>query len=931
MNEKKIFYSLISGGLAGGFFASIVVSSFLEIIGEFTTVSFIYLILIGLVIGLFSIIIYKFNHIFTINIECGKKRDFQYSAVSALFLLSILYGIYIFNENTYLSFLFLPIVYGICIWINIILFSSFYKESEVNKLSPIGGSFGGVLGGLLISLIYILIIDFSIDEGYFVLLAFVLGLIGGLIGFSIVSYFNIFANSKESGFLIVSRRKPIMIFGFSIILALLAITSYAYWDSMNLNNDISVSNVGEKIFDCSNLYSISNVSNNYYSKEKMIYFLENRTNKSIDIFAELSLLTGDEKWAKEFKNLLIKDARNNLFVGAGSFRIWQYETMMRAYYYNLLSDAYPDLFTDSENELILNWFNKINEQGFKITWDDYIYSFIFKKTPDGLYANQEIGAGMVSVLSDVLKDKYSNLSMTDKDYISNQGVGWKGNFRNPDDGIVYHQQIWVKNAYMMAKYGGQEKYLNRTNAKNSFEWVLVQWPSNGMSPAYNSPFFYTPFDIMYLGANLFHDGRYLWLANAMLDNEMSDSNRTIDYIIGLEYLNESLSPISPEIGSCYVRGTTGIAQKPGSIMPDKIVLREGWNKDNLYALLNLRFSGWHSYKATNSFISVMYGEPFVVEKLELKNHSWLPKGKADHRDKKIDRTELNGFQIETTGLQKIIFQITGIGSSWAQDPPRFAEVLTFNSTPLADYSITRISNWHGWDNTRTSVLVKGNDSFLVVFDQNKGKSVGKVAVNWHLKGDAEISDRSIKLSNNNYSMNVHFPHLEEDYRIEIQPTKYLYSPAGDIHRSDYDLYMISVNKTEAGFITLFYPGKVNASHKIEKIDIRDSHNDSIHPDALGVGITNLDESFIIGKGNGRDVYSYDRVDTNADIFIMRKNRSMIDVSFKNATVIKIMFDRIPLYIEQNGNVLLKGQEWQYLDETIIINPNTDQGYIQIRI
>jgi len=131
-------------------------------------------------------------------------------------------------------------------------------------------------------------------------------------------------------------------------------------------------------------------------------------------------------------------------------------------------------------------------------------------------------------------------------------------------------------------------------------------------------------------------------------------------------------------------------------------------------LLNLRFSGWHSYKATNSFISVMYGEPFLVEKLELKNHSWLPRGKADHRDKKIDRAELNGFQIETTGLQKIIYLITGIGSYWAQDPPRFTEVLAFNTTKIADYSITKISNWHGWDNTRTSVMVKGNDSFIVV-------------------------------------------------------------------------------------------------------------------------------------------------------------------------------------------------------------------------
>lgn len=929
MSDNKIFSSLVAGGLAGGLFSYIVVSIFLKMIGEFTTLSFNYLILIGLIIGLFSIIFYKFFIIFNMNIGYYKKVNFQYSAILALVLSSVLYGIYIYNENIYLSFLFLSIIYGICIWIVTILSSSFYKKSKINKMSPIGGGFGGFLGGLLISLIYILIMDFSMDEGYFVLLAFVLCLIGGITGISIVCFFNIFAISKERGFLIFSSRKTIIISGFLIIFALLAITSYAYWDSMNLNKNISGLNDEENIFDCSSLNSMSNVSNND-SKEKLIYFLENRNNKSIDVLGALSLLTGDEKWAKEFKNLLIEDARNNLFVGAGSYRIWQYETTMRADYYNLLSDAHPDLFADSENELILNWFNKINEQGFKIPWDDYIYSFIFKKTPDGLYANQEIGTGMISVLSDVLKDKYPESSRKDKDYIFNHGVGWKGNFRNPDDGIVYHQQIWVKNAYMMAKYGGQEKYLKSINAKNSFEWVLAQWPPNGMSPAYNSPSIYTPFDIMYLGANLFHDGRYLWLANIMLDDEMKNPNRKIDYIIGLEYLNESLSPITPEVRSCYIRGTTGIAQKPAAIKPDKIVLREGWNKDSLYALLNLRFSGWHSYKATNSFISVMYGEPFVVEKLELKNHPWIPKGKADHRDKKIDRTELNGFQIEKTGLQEVIYQITGLGNEWAQDPPRFAEVLAFNSTPIADYSITRISDWHGWDNTRTSVMVKGNDSFIVVFDQNKGKSDGKVAVKWHLKGDAQIGDQTIRLTNKNYSMNVHFPHFEEWYRAEIKDDVYEYPPAGDIHKADYDFNMISENKSEVGFVTLFYPERGNRSYKIQNIDVRNYDNRSMYPDGLGVNIKEQDRTYMISTGNGKDILNYNETDTDARFFIMLKENSSTQIFFKNASIFKIYSDKPPFYIEQNGIKLNKYSDWQYSNGIIIFKTISEEGYVKLK-
>lgn len=929
MSDKKIASSLIAGGLAGGFFASIAVSSFLKFIGEFTTFSFIYPILIGLVIGLFSIIIYVFINISSITIKYNKKRNFQNSATLSLVLSSILYGTYIFNENTYLCLVFLSIIYGICIWINTILFSSFNERGEIKKFSLIGGCFGGVQGGILISLIYILIIDFSIDEGYFVLLAFILALLGGLIGISIVNFFNIYASSIDNRFLIVSKKTPIMIFNLFIIFTLLAITSYAYWGSMNLNNNISGSNVEEKIFECSSLDSTSNISDNYYSKDKIIYFLENQTNKSIDIFAILYLLTDDEKWSSKFKNLLIEDARSDLFVGAGSFRIWQYETMMRAYYYNLLSEANPDLFNDSENELILNWFNKINEQGFKITWDDYIYSFIFKKTPDGLYANQEIGSGMVSVLSGVLENKYPGISKKDKEYISKHGVGWKGNFRNPDDGIVYHQHLWIKNAYMISKFGGQENYLYSNNSRNSFEWILLQWPSNGISPAYNVPANYTPLDIMVLGSDLFHDGRYLWLANIMLENEMENPNRFLDSFIGLEYWNDKLSPVVPEAGSCYISGTTGIATKPGPIKPDKIVLREGWNEDSLYALLNLRFSGWHSYKATNDFISIMYGEPFVVEKLELKNHSWIPKGKADHRDKKIDRTELNGFQIEKTGLQKVIYQITGLGNEWAQDPPRFAEVLAFNSTPIADYSITKISDWHGWDNTRTSVLVKGNDSFIVVFDQNKGESEGKVAVNWHLKGDAEIGDQSIRLTNKIYSMNVHFPHSEDWYRTEIKEDKYVDPPAGEIHKADYVLNMISDGKSEGGSITLFYPERGNQSHKIEHIDVRDLKNRSMYPDALGVDINQIDKSYTIGKGNGREIIQYDGIDTDAGIFILHKNDRIIELSFRAATIFKINSDRYPASLEQNGIELVKGRDWEFLNNRILIKSIGDQGFIRV--
>lgn len=929
MNNNKVAFGLIGGGLAGSLVAGIILSSLLKITGQYTTNPLLYLILLGLLISLFSIFIFKLKSFQIKETLWYNNNNFFRFVILTILFTSILYGIYIHKENIYISLFFLALIYSTGIWVNYYLLNSIQANKKLFAI--IGGGIGGFFSGIIISLIYLIVINASIDEGYFVLLSFVLALIGSIFGLSISIALKTYEYSESKRSLSKSERAPIIFSLLLIFLSLLYFTSFNYWGNMELNKAGYTSDDENQTFKCNDLNSDPNKLPYSYSKNDIINFLENKFDKKIDTFAVLYLLSKDEKWSNEFKKIIIDDARNESYLGvSGSVKAWQYEVMLRAYYYDLISKDNPDIFKDAENDLILNWFKKINEGAYKTTWADHIYGFLFKRSPDGLYANQEIGAGMLSVLSDVLESKYPEISKENREYISEYGVGWKGNFRNPDDGIVYHQHVWMKNAYMMANFGGQEDYLFSNNSRNSFEWVLLQWPPNGISLAYNSPLTYTPFDIMTLGAHLFDDGRYLWLSNNMLKNDMMRQDLNMDHNVGLEYWDETLIPVVPKTGSCYLSGTTGIASNPGPLKSDKIVLREGWNEDSLFALLNLRFSGWHSYKATNSFISVMYGEPFVVEKLELKNHSWLPKGKADHRDKKIDRTELNGFQIEKKGLQKIIYQITGLGNEWAQDPPRFAEVLTFNSTPIADYSITKISDWHGWDNTRTSVMVKGNDSFIVVFDQNKGKSDDKVAVNWHLKGEAEIGDQYVKLTNNNHSMNVHFPHNEKDYNVEIHPTEYLYPPAGEIHNADYDIYMTSENKYEVGFITLFYPNKGNGTYEIKNIDIIDSDKKSGYTDALGINITKLGETFIIGKGKGNYLNKYDGIETDADIFVMHKNYGSIEFAFSNATIFNIISDRNPSIVEENGNMLVKNSDWQYSNEKILLNISIINGYIKIK-
>lgn len=842
------FFTVLFGGAVGGAIAAIILPKFLQNIGEYSNnisvFSMIFLgLLSGFTMGCIFLVKICYNHFF--------KRRGEIKIVHSIILIVILYvsiflGLIFFGNYKLVTWLLLCFLFSLSIYIG--FFNNYYsnKNCGIKAFSSIlGSAAGGVFAGIIVSLAYIHRINFSIDEGYFILIMFLLCLIGAVVGITISIAIIIFEYISREEIVLIRSMLPDNVKFISIVLILnllLPITAYNYWEEMGLNEDDVIDLETEKPFMCfSNNKATSMTSNVGYNND-LINFLESKPNKTIDVFAVLYLLTEDEKWANSFKKILLNEAQNRKFIEAsGSVKGWQYYAMIRPYYYLLLTEKNPSLFTNSEQKLILDWFKEINEQAFNVEWVDYIYGFIFKKMPEGPYKNQEIGAGLLAVLSDVLKDEYPDLVEKDIKYLNNYGVGWQRNFRNPDDGIVYHQHIWVKNAYMMAKYGEQDKYLISNNTKNSFEWILLQWPSNGISPAYNIPVDNTPFDIMVLGGGLLNDGRYLWLAERMLEDEVKNIDREIDSIVGLEYWHNNITPIKPIVGSCYLKGTTGIAQAPKSLKPDKIILRDGWEYHSLYALINLRFSGWHSYKGTNSFVSIMHGEPFVVEKLESKQHKWIPKGKADHRDKKILREELNGFQMEKIGFEKIIYEITGLDSPWAQDPPRFSEVIAFNSTPIADYAITEISDWHGWTHQRASVLVKGDDPFIVVFDYAKGKKSNKVAITWHLKGDFEIGNQSIKLSQNNYSLFVYYPNLQNDCsEIKFFETNYTNTPAVEVHNSSIDLYLLSKGeKSEIYFVTLFYP--LNEDKDID--------NDALPNTLENISVTKTDEIVFMRSDN----------------------------------------------------------------------------------
>jgi hypothetical protein len=935
---STIFGTLI-GGVVGAFLAYVIETKLLQHIDEFNEAAEAsYVVVLGILIGLitFCILMAERNIRNLGGFDITRVRLLSVTMV-ILVALGVFFGLRFIAGTDIVAWVLLSSSFSLGICLGSRFFSSFARGPRSTSLLYILGSgVGGVTGGILVTLALLWRVNFSIDEGFAALLALLLSLIGGIVGLSIGTFRIISSLVFERGVEpiqsergMLSRKQGLLAI-FLIIVLILPLVTFQYYGAMGLSEDSArVGNWDEEsIFSCSTFDAENTVVASVYNSEQIVEYLQDLPDKDIGVLATLCLLSREDRWTDEFRSVLLEEAANNEFVGvSGSVKAWQFDAMIRIYYYLLVTEKEPELFSESERGLILDWFAAINRDALETGWVDYAYALLFKIIPNGPYENQEIGAGLLAVLAEALQEEYPELSEEDRKYISEFGIGWGGNFRNSDDGIVYHHSTWVMNAYMMAEYGGQAEYLRGDNSRASFEWILKQWPSNGMSPAYNMPDSYTPFGVMVLGSYLFQDGRYKWLAERMLADEMENNRKIGENVLGLSYWDDDLPSVRPTSGSCYIRGTTGMAWRPGPLQPDKIVFRDGWEEDSMYALLNLRFSGWHSYKATNCFISVMYGEPFVVEDMELIEHDWLPAGKADHRDKKIDRMDLNGFQVKAGGLEKVIYRITGIGSPWYQDPPKFAEVVFFYTTPAVDFSKTRISNWHGWKHDRVSILMK-NDYF-VVFDYAKGGKAQEVALTWHLKGDPVLEDECIRLSQGDYSLAVHYPHSSDWYQPVILDTEHSYPAAGYIHESDVDFSMISKDRSEVGFITLFYPLKDDEQYSVERVGVEDEQGEPAYPKALGLRISNASRTSVIGTRFAPGEFSYGTIKTDSEAFVLDQSPGLWSIAFENGTTFQIESDDTPATVRLNGGELRESEEWYYSSGLVVVRTAADQGSIEI--
>lgn len=548
--------------------------------------------------------------------------------------------------------------------------------------------------------------------------------------------------------------------------------------------------------------------------------------------------------------------------------------MYRGYYYLEVSERYPKLFSHNEKDLIENWFVRITERTFTVEWSDIYYALAFRKPITAPYRNQENGTGALIVFAQIIKHKRPDLAKKAIDYVRNNAVMWKSNFRNTDDSISY-QASWIYNCYNVARLAFPN-WLTNSFSKKSFDWIKNQWPPDGSPLGYNpDPATMVP-DIMYLGAHLHQDGTYEWLADRMMEYSTQHHRDLFGFRPGLAFNNQHVQGVKPSVGSVYMKGPGNLVQFPTEDRPDKIVFREGWEPDSFYALLNLRFDGWHGYKGTNSFVTIRYGEPFVVEDLVRTSWEWLPEGRAKRRDENICRTRLNGFQIEGGIGRKALNKFLGFKSSWEQDVPAYTKLDDFIASERIVYSKTNISNWHNWNNTRICLLLK--DNYFLVFDFNWGDRKKRHAITWHLKGELNRAVNRVDLKGQNHEMSL-YP-FSDTARISLNDSSEIYPPQDEEFAAEHDLWMEAVSDySEIG--VLFWPKRRSQIFQISKI-----RDNSDYVMGVRLRTHRYEDVIFVRQREGVKIPIHQEIATDSDFVILRKTDNKQILYYEKDGVIK---------------------------------------------
>ena len=550
------------------------------------------------------------------------------------------------------------------------------------------------------------------------------------------------------------------------------------------------------------------------------------------------------------------------------------------------------------------------------------------------YDNQEIGVGACILAAELFSERDPELARGLTELADSRHLGWETKNGNPDDTLFY-TPILAKVLYFYATYRKRPELLTSENCRQAFEGMLQQQPGAGIFTQYNWTQYGTAPEMMAMGANLFRDSRYKWLANLFLyervekrnermqhtvrkltpdnldtlitgDNaeelrkivaeELSRKNRydhvwegLADNVFHLWYFwDDDIEPVMPQEGSMVLEKSAGQGRwpyDPEPVLADKLVMRSGWNESDLFAIFNL-WGGQnspssktvsHRYPASNELISLVCGEQFVVSNTDQAT-----------RDVYIHRSELNAFSLRREGkwVSPPLVMYNPEGKTFGIYPTLEdtynSELRYFESYPSADSGKFTLYEYYGWINERTVMHCTGE--FLAVFDQSFGPTAEEGGVRWHLKGDViHRTEDSMTLSLLQSKLKLLYPHDPSWFTVE--ETKNERAIAVYQHQSDIDLDFVATGR-RMGFVTVFCPEN-SAAPSAEIIKVTCAGHPA-HPSAMGIKVGTK----ILGSRLGmyRDEYDYDGIKTDAGSFMFEQTADGCKVTIFDAKTLRIETD-----------------------------------------
>jgi len=550
------------------------------------------------------------------------------------------------------------------------------------------------------------------------------------------------------------------------------------------------------------------------------------------------------------------------------------------------------------------------------------------------YDNQEIGVGACAILAEMLKNRDFELSKNLYELADSRHIGWEFKNGNLDDTLFY-TPIMAKTLYLYAKYRPLPDLLTSENCRLTFEGMLQQQPGSGIFTQYNWTQYGSAPEMMAMGAALFQDGRYKWMANRFLYERLNKRNPRMQYAAGkltssslhtllpgdehvelreiiceelkrkdrydhvwegltdnvfhLWYFwDDKIEPEEPRTGSMVLEKHAGCGRwphDPEPILPDKIIMRSGWKDSDLFAMLNLwggqnspsskTFS--HRYPGANEVTALVWGEQFVVSNTDQVS-----------RDINIHRAQLNAFNLkrENEWLSGELVMYNPEGRTFGLYPALEmynSELRYFESFSNVDSSKSTLYEYYGWTNERTLIQFQGK--FLAVFDQSFGATEEVGGTRWHLQGEVtHRSKESLRLKLFDSTLNVLYPHDEKWYEVEITPNERpipVYQ-----HHADIDLDLIGKGK-RIGAVTVFCPGSSKEwSAKTAKVTCS---GHPAHPNAIGLYVNET----LLGTRLGmyREDYCYDDFKTDAASFVYEKTEKHQCIYFFDGRILRLPLSR----------------------------------------